>query len=198
MTVVAGGAAAVLSILVGGIVCFFGYRVLRTALGVVGFAVGAVLAASGVAMIPSSTQVWVLIAALAGGIVGAVLASLLYQLGVFLLGAAAGALVASLVVTALGLAATWWMLGIGAVAGGILGLVLQKRIVSILTAFIGAWGVVAGTFHLLGWYSIRAGLRNPAALKTTGAYFYLMLVMWLGLGILGALVQLGMARRRKK
>jgi hypothetical protein len=198
MTVVAGGAAAVLSILVGGIVCFFGYRVLRTALGIVGFAAGAVLAASGVAMIPSSTQVWVLIAALVGGIVGAVLSALLYQVGVFLLGAAAGALVAGLVVTALGLAATWWMLGIGAIAGGILGLVLQKRIVSILTAFIGAWGVVAGTFHLLGWYSIRVGLRDPAALKTTGAYFYLMLVMWLGLGILGALVQLGMARRRRK
>ncbi|UCG43497.1 MAG: DUF4203 domain-containing protein [candidate division WOR-3 bacterium] len=196
MTVAASGVAAVLSILVGGIVCFFGYRVLRAALGIAGFIVGAVLAASGVALIPSSTQVWVLVAALVGGIVGAVLAALLYKVGVFLLGAAAGALVAGLVVTALGLAASWWVLGIGAVAGGILGLVLQKRIVSILTAFVGAWGVVGGTFHLLGWYSIRAGLRDPAALKTTGAYFYLMLVMWLGLGILGMLVQLGTARRR--
>ena len=79
--------------------CFAGYRVFRVVLGIYGFVIGA-LFASGLAG-PENTF-WMIGAALAGGIVGALILIAAYFVGVALLGAGIGALAASLIWAALG------------------------------------------------------------------------------------------------
>ncbi len=187
---------AVLAIALGILICFFGYRVLRVTLAIAGFGVGALLGGGVVGMIPGTTQIVVLIAAGVFGVLGAIFSAVLYKVGVFLLGAGGGALVAGLVVTAIGGTATTLVLVIAGVVGGILALLLQRVVVSALTSFGGAWAVVAGSFHLLGWYDIQTGLLPSRAVHSPGPHFYLMVAIWLGLGILGAIVQ-GLTRRRK-
>ena len=91
---------AAVILLVGGVIsCFAGYRVFRVVLGIYGFIIGA-LFASGLAG-PENTY-WMIAAALAGGVVGALILIAAYFVGVALLGAGIGALTASLIWAALG------------------------------------------------------------------------------------------------
>src|SRR3954465_4730762 len=82
-------------LLVGGIVaCFFGYRLFRTVLAIFGFILGA-LAASSVFGISNTTLM--LVAAIAGGLVGAFILIAAYFVGVAPGGAGLGAVIANLV-----------------------------------------------------------------------------------------------------
>ena len=91
---------AAIILLVGGLIsCFAGYRVFRVVLGIYGFILGALLA-SGVAG-PENT-VWMIAAALVGGVVGALILIAAYFVGVALLGAGIGALATSLIWASLG------------------------------------------------------------------------------------------------
>lgn len=190
--------AAIIGIVLGGLVCLFGYRLMRVTIGIAGFCVGAVLGGGLVDTIPNVSRVLVLVAALVAGVVGAILAAVLYKVGVFILGAGGGALAVGLVLTSFGVVATPLILIGAGIVSGILALLLQRVAVSVLTAFAGAWPVVAGTFHLLGCYEFRAGILRPGtALKSAGSSVYLMLLMWLGLGILGSMVQLSRSKKKK-
>src|SRR3970282_2022106 len=80
---------AALILLAGGtIACFFGYRLFRVVLGIYGFVLGALIATSIVG--PAETLPLV-IAAIVGGLVGALVLNLAYFVGVALVGAAVGA-----------------------------------------------------------------------------------------------------------
>jgi hypothetical protein len=180
----------VLLLIAGFIVCFFGYRLLRLTLGLAGFGVGLALGLAIAGLVPGISQVLTIIIGVVCGILGAIVAALVYKLGVFLLGAGAGVLVASIV-----LAATAWhhpmfiRLAAG-IAGGILTLVLERPLVSILSAFAGGLGTAAGTFELLGWYHVAKGVHTPPA--NYGA----MIACGLILGLFGAGVQLRAAGRQ--
>src|SRR3954468_3614450 len=91
---------AAIILLVGGVIsCFAGYRVFRVVLGIYGFILGA-LFASGIAG-PENTM-WMIGAALVGGLLGALILIAAYFVGVALLGAGIGALAASLIWASLG------------------------------------------------------------------------------------------------
>jgi hypothetical protein len=191
-------AGAVLAILLGGLICFFGYRLLRVTLGILGFGVGAALGAVIATNIGGVTQVFVLIIAAACGLLGAVLAAVLYKVGVFMLGAGAGALIASLFAGGLAGATHTLVIIASAVGGGVLVLILQRAMVSALTAFAGAWGAVIGAFHLAGWVDMQLGLRACDALRQAPNRFILVLGCWIVLGIVGTAVQLSGRRRRRR
>jgi hypothetical protein len=179
-----------LLLIAGFVVCFFGYRLLRLTLGLAGFGVGLASGLAIAGIIPDASQVLTIIIGIVCGILGAILAALVYKLGVFLLGAGAGVLVASIV-----LAATAWHHPMlirlaAAIAGGILTLILERPLVSILSALAGGLGTAAGTFELLGWYRIATGVKTPPA--NYGA----MIACGLILGLIGAGVQLRTAGRR--
>ena len=70
--------------------CFAGYRVFRVVLGFFGFVLGALLTSS---MMATDQTVWMIGAAIVGGIVGALILVAAYFVGVALIGAGAGALV---------------------------------------------------------------------------------------------------------
>ena len=85
--------AALVLVAGGALACFAGYRLFRLVLAVYGFILGAL---AGSSMMAASDTMSMLVAALAGGLVGALILFLAYFVGVALLGAGLGALVASI------------------------------------------------------------------------------------------------------
>ncbi len=171
-------------LVVGFVLCFFGYRLLRFTLALAGFAVGLALGLAVAGLIHGASQVFTIIIGVVCGILGAVVSTLLYKVGVFLLGAGTGVLLAGIILTATGWHNPMLVRVIAAVAGGILTLIIERPLVSILSAFAGAWGIVFGAFHLLGWYHVTAGAKTPPA------NYGLMIVGWVVLGVIGAGVQI--------
>ncbi|MEO0081691.1 MAG: DUF4203 domain-containing protein [candidate division WOR-3 bacterium] len=186
-TDVAGG---VLAMVLGMLVCFLGYRLIRVTLGIAGFLVGAAIVCWLVSMITGVAPLFVVIAALVGGIIGTVLAVLLYKAGVFLLGAAAGALVAGFVTVGTGHTPTSLVLIAAGIVAGVVTVLLERPLVSVLTAFGGALAAVAGLFQLCGWFRIVDGYKGLAGLRAAGALYWLALGSWVVLGVLGTVVQL--------
>jgi hypothetical protein len=182
----------VLLLVAGLVVCFFGYRLLRFTLGLAGFCVGLALGLAVAGLIPDISQVLTIIIGIGGGILGAVLATVLYKFGVFLLGAGAGVLVAGIIVAATGWHYPMIARVLAAIAGGVLTLILERTLISVLSAFAGGWGIVLGAFKLLGWYHVTAGARTPYA------NYGLMIACWLVLALIGAGVQLRSGGRKKK
>src|SRR5918994_726564 len=86
--------AAVVLLLGGLLACFAGYRVFRIVLGIYGFILGALLASSAMG---TDQTLWMVVAALSGGLVGALILIAGYFVGVALIGAGIGALAANLI-----------------------------------------------------------------------------------------------------
>jgi hypothetical protein len=199
-------AAAIL--LASGIVsCFFGYRLFRTVLAIFGFILGA-LAASSVFGISNTTLM--LVAAIAGGLVGAFILIAAYFVGVALAGAAIGAVIATAVFSAGSRDPSVYVVVLFAVAGAVAATYLQRYFIIVFTAFGGAWTMIVGAMALVG---NRTALRAATSGDVWVAYPLnpapgqrWVLLVWLILSLIGAGVQLGITggekgrvvRKRKK
>ena len=84
--------AAILLVLGGAISCFAGYRLFKIVLGIYGFILGAMLASS---TIGAAHTTGLIVAALVGGVVGGLILVFAYFIGIALVGAGLGALVAN-------------------------------------------------------------------------------------------------------
>ena len=131
------------------------------------------------------------------GVLSAVLCIWLFFLGIFLLGASAGAVVAAAVFSETGHQAQPILILVVAVGFGLLALLLQKFMIVVCTAFSGSYLVTAGLLHF-----INAG-QNAALLwfdrsqpVSPGILGYVALAFWLVLGLVGASSQYGGRRRR--
>lgn len=182
-------AAAVL--LAGGVLaCFAGYRVFRTVLGIYGFILGALIAGS---MVGPDDTVWMIGAAIVGGVAGALILVFAYFLGVALIGAGTGAFAAHLIWAALGREPHLFMVIVFAVAGALGALALQRYVIIGATSFGGAWTIMVGALALAGSAAAEAASRpdvwtayplNPAPGQRW------VFVAWIALGIAGVFVQL--------
>src|SRR5687767_9960906 len=83
--------AAVLLVLGGALACFAGYRLFRLVLGIYGFILGAMI---GSALAGSESTMWMVGAALLGGVLGSVVLMFAYFIGIAIVGAGLGALIA--------------------------------------------------------------------------------------------------------
>lgn len=190
-------AAAIL--LGGGIIsCFFGYRLFRTVLAIFGFILGA-LAASSVFGISNTTLM--LVAALVGGLIGAFILITAYFVGVALVGAGLGAVIANLVFSSGGRDPSVFVVVLFSIAGAVGATYLQRYFIIVGTAFGGAWTMIVGAMALVG---DRAALKaatsgdvwvayplNPAPGQRWVVY------VWIVLSLLGAAVQLGITGGEK-
>jgi hypothetical protein len=174
-------ATALFSIIFGIVACFFGYRIFRVVLSILGFIVGASI---GMALVGESTQTTQFLVALVGGLIGAVVMNALYFLGIVIAGALLGALLVNLLLAALGVEPNVVFLVVGAIVGGAVAVVLNKQMIILSTAFSGAAGVIYGLtlfipdlggFDPLGTLS-RANQSQPSLV---------LLVAWIILGIAG-------------
>lgn len=190
-------AAAIL--LVGGLMaCFAGYRIFRVVLGIYGFILGALLATS---IVGSEHTMWTLLAAVGGGLAGALVLIGAYFIGVALIGAGLGALLANLIWAGIGGEPHVLVVVLLAIAGALAALALQRYVIIVATSFGGAQTVVVGAAALLG--NRAAG---EAATRTVYSVYPLNpmpstsmdAVAALGLGIAGVLVQLLVTAKGKK
>ena len=186
---------AIISIIAGLIVCFQGYRVFKAALGIAGFIVGAALAFNFAALY-SGNMIVLVIAAIFGGMVGAWLAAAFYYVGLFLVGALAGWQLWLLLSTVLPVGS---VLIVPAVLAGVLGIIacfLQKPVITVATAMIGAWAIVTGMFYFFGRGILPTDLfRDPATLIEHMRDTDPMIIFgWIALSIAGIIFQ--SSRRR--
>src|SRR5690242_18256950 len=90
-----GQVSALAAIVAGILICFWGYRLLKFTLGLLGFIAGAYAGwVFGLSVLHANTG-FGLVCALIGGLLGMAFYLWLYFLGIFLLGATAGAIVAA-------------------------------------------------------------------------------------------------------
>jgi hypothetical protein len=193
--------AGVLLVLAGLISCFAGYRFFRAVLTVYGLVLGAFFASTLVA--PSDTFM-LLVALGVGAVLGALILYAGYFVGVGLVGAGFGATMAH---------AVWvqWngsdpgtiVVLASAVVGAVVATGLQRHIVIVATAFIGAQTAVAGVVALLS----RGAARKPGLEDVWIGHLGIpafgrqrTFLVWIVLGIVGALVQFqsGSSRPSKK
>jgi hypothetical protein len=199
-------AAAIL--LGGGIIsCFFGYRLFRTVLAIFGFILGALAASS---LFGVSDTGLMLIAAVVGGLVGAFVLIAAYFVGVALVGAGLGAVIANLVFSAGDRDPSVFVVILFSVAGAVGATYLQRYFIIVGTAFGGAWTMIVGAMALVG---DRAALRAATSGDVWVAYplnpapgQQWVVAVWIVLSLIGAGVQLGITggengrvvRRKKK
>jgi hypothetical protein len=195
----AGQMTAPLAVAVGILICFWGYRLLKLTLGVTGFIAGAAgVWAVGLPLGTANSGI-VVICAIIGGVIGAVLCIWLFLLGVFLLGASAGAIVATALFSAAGNQPQPILVLVLAIVFGVIALVMQKLMIVVCTAFSGSYFVTVGLLHLL------TGAKDTSALwfdhlqpGSTGILGYVALVFWLVLGLAGGSFQYGGRREREE
>ena len=186
-------------ILLGGglLACFVGYRLLRTFLALYGF-IGGVVVTS---MFVSQLETWLaIVATVAGGLVGSVVAVVAYLAGVAVLGAGLGAVAVNVAWSyRVGEPNTWLVLAV-CLAGAVLALAVRRYVLIIATAFGGAWTAIVGGMALAGNNAALAAATGnveqlpPMADARTNMEFVLG---WCGLGGIAVFFQLrDMFRRR--
>jgi len=190
-------AAAFLLVLGGAVSCFAGYRLFRVVLAIYGFILGGSIASSTLGATNATGQ---FVAWIVGGFAGALVLVFAYFVGIALIGAGLGALVAHVV---------WTYLGAGdpppalvivlAIAGAIGAMVLQRYVIVVSTAFGGAWMLLLGAVAMLE-------RRGPTVRSAEVWVFYpttvapdsrWLPIVWIALGVVGTAVQLGITGRRK-
>jgi hypothetical protein len=194
--------AAILLVLGGALTCFAGYRLFRVVLGIYGFLIGALLTSS---LVGVSNNFAMLVAALLGGIGGALLLVFAYFVGVALMGAGLGALLSHL---------SWDQIAVGdppgvtvviaAALGGLAALLLQRYVVVVGTAFAGAWTIIVGGAALAAGTGVSAISPSPSLSEPWIVYpldpipgARWVPLAWVLLGIIGTIVQLGMTSKKR-
>jgi hypothetical protein len=191
--------AAILLILGGAVSCFAGYRLFKVVLGIYGFILGAMVASS---TMGATNTTGMIVAALAGGVVGALILVFAYFIGIALVGAGLGALVAHV---------GWGYFGTGdppalvvivlSIVGAVAAMMLQRYVIIVATAFGGAWTMIVGGLA-------AAGDRGAARAASAGDVWILypltpapgqrwVPIAWIVLGLIGTGVQLGVTGRKR-
>jgi len=191
--------AALLLVVGGAVSCFAGYRLFKIVLGIYGFILGAMLASS---MVAASNTAGMVVAAIAGGLVGALALMFAYFVGIALVGAGLGALIAHVAWSSYGGGSDPPPLAVIllALAGSIGAMLLQRYVIIVATAFGGAWTMIVGGVAATG---------GRAAARASSADVWILYPMtpapgkawvpiaWVGLGLIGTVVQLGVTGRKK-
>ena len=194
-----GPPAAILLVLGGALSCVAGYRLFKVVLGIYGFILGAMLGSS---MMGVSNTTGMIVAALVGGVVGALLLMFAYFIGIALVGAGLGAFVAHV---------GWGYFGSGdpppvlvivlSIFGSIGAMLLQRYVIIVATAFGGAWTMIVGALAI-------GGDRGAARAAVAGDVWILYPMtpaqgqrwvpfVWIALGLIGTAVQLAITGRKK-
>ena len=192
--------AAILLVLGGALSCFAGYRLFKIVLGIYGFVLGAMLASSTMGVTNSTGMI---VASLVGGVCGALLLMFAYFVGIALVGAGLGALVAHVAWSTLGRSGDPPAVAVVvlSVMGSIGAMFLQRYVIVVATAFGGAWTVIVGGLAV-------AGDRGAARAATAGDVWILyplspapgqkwVPIAWVALGLIGTAVQLVTTGRKK-
>lgn len=168
---------AIVTIAVGVISCFYGYRFFRVVLVFLGFIIGFSIGSS---LVADRAAITFLLVGLGAGLIGAALMYGLYSLGVALAGALLGASIASSIVVVLNLDNIAWIVILaGLVIGALIAFALRKWIIILSTAFSGSSSILYGLGLLIPSLSfLEDRSRSPIAF-----------IAWIVLALIGASTQ---------
>lgn len=189
---------AAIILVAGGLVsCFAGYRVFRFVLAFFGFIFGALAASSAMG---ADQTLWMIGAAIVGGLLGALILVLAYFVGVALIGAGIGAGAAMAIWAALGREPGIVPVLILSVLGALAALALQRYVIIVSTAFGGAQTAIVGGAALLGGRAAGLAARSVYRVYPLDPLPATSwdLVAWLVLGTLGVIVQLAVTAKGRK
>src|SRR5262249_55136536 len=194
---------ALLLVLGGALSCFAGYRLFRITLAIYGFIFGAMLASSTMGI---TNKTGMVLAAILGGLVGSLALVFAYFIGIALVGAGLGAVVAHV-------GWSWFrttdppalVVIVLAVCGAIGAMVLQRYVIIVSTAFAGAWTILQGVFAILDRGASAAGrpgarmgdvfILYPTSSPEAGGRW--APIAWVALGLVGTAVQLGITGKKR-
>ena len=194
---------AAVVLLAGGLVsCFAGYRLFRIVLSIYGFILGALVATS---IAGAGSTGTLLLWAVIGGAIGAAILNLAYFLGVVLVGASVGAMLATVLFGRGGGDPHTLVIVLFAIAGAVAASILQRYVIIAGTAFGGAWTALVGAMALVGdKVAAKAASANDVwvvyPLDPAPGRRWLP-IAWLALGLAGLVVQLRAGKpvvRKKK
>ncbi|MCH8014640.1 MAG: DUF4203 domain-containing protein [Candidatus Dadabacteria bacterium] len=175
-------------VLLGVLICFFGYRMVKFVLAVAGFILGASFVAGfGFTLTDGKEIVVILIAAVAGGLIVGALFLFLYSAGVFLIGAIFGILLFSGIIGFVNSNTSPILYILPALVGGILALLLQKFMIILITSFTGAWVSVMAVLYFIS--SDFSPFRLEFIDRLGENQTYRIVFSWLALGMLGFITQ---------
>ena len=190
--------AAIVLVIGGAVACFAGYRLFRVVLAIYGFILGALLASS---VMGISNHAGMIVAAIVGGVIGALLFTFAYYVCIGLIGAAMGTLLLHIIWDyAKHTEPTTIAVIIASVAGAVIAMALQRYVIIVSTSFSGAWTIIVGGLALTG---NREAERAAAAgnvwilypfTPATGRW---VVVLWFVLALMGLAVQTGFTGRKK-
>ena len=185
----------------GVLACFAGYRLFTWVVGIYGFILGAAIASSTMGVTSTGGMV---VAGIFGGVAGAVILVMAYFVGVGVVGAGFGVLVAHVGWSYLrGSVEPPLPVIVGSAVLGALGsMLLQRYVLIVATAFGGAWTTIIGGLTMAG----DKRLSNAAASgdvwilypMTPSPGYRWVPTAWLVLSLIGTAFQLGITGKRKK
>jgi Domain of unknown function (DUF4203) len=197
--------AAIVLVLAGAVACFAGYRLFRVVLAVYGFILGAMLASS---LMGITNTAGMIAAGFVGGLVGALLFTFAYYVGIGILGAS----------MAVFFVHVFWEYSkhadppavaviVGSIAGAIVAMVLQRYVIILSTAFSGAWTMIVGAMAMAG-HPVAQRMADPSPTGPMPNVWILypftpapgqrwLPIAWLALGLFGVAVQFGVTGRKK-
>lgn len=191
--------AAIVLLLAGVLACFAGHRLFRIVLGIYGFILGAMIASSVVGV---SNTTGMLVSAVVGGLIGSVVLVFAWFVGVALVGAGIGVLIAHIVWTQVGTGDPPAMAIIAvSVAGAIGAMFVQKYVIVAGTAFGGAWTIVLAAANWVPQAAVTRGASDTEVwifYPTSAPASRWVPIAWITLGLLGTAVQLSTAGTKRK
>jgi hypothetical protein len=193
---------ALFAVIIGIVFCFWGYRFFLVMLPIWGFFAGLWLGAMGVSLLLGEgflATVTGLVVGIILGVVGALLSYLFYMAGVVLIAAVFGGALGSAIMTAIGFDPGFLVALVGilsAIAVVILALVfnLQKYVIVVLTAVLGADLIVLSGLLLFGIVNLPDLQLNPNLFRPVTQASWLGILIWLALAIAGLVVQVRNSR----
>lgn len=136
-----------ISIALGVLYCFMGFRTLRFLIALTGFIAAGTTAAVLTGLVTDGNPIWMAGVGLVGGVCGAFAVIFIYKLGVFMLGGLGGALVLQNLLADNPQAWVPFAVIGGGVGAGVLALIIEPPVLMIATAALGAWLIIAGTAY---------------------------------------------------
>ncbi len=186
----------IITIFLGLIICFFGFRILRFLVAVTGFIIGALLAVTivfaiiqeSILTLTKGSDFLIIIASgIAGGFLFAIILLFLYSAGVFLVGGLFGLILFSAVTAGFNVFIEPFLYVIPALFCGIMALLLQRFMIILMTSAIGAWLSVVGVLYIV---SSKFDPLDPEFAYNLGeTEVYRLILGWIALFGLGFITQ---------
>lgn len=184
-----------ISIAIGVLYCFLGYRTLKFLIAFTGFVAAGMTAAVLTGLATNGHPYWMAGSGLFGGVCGAFAVIFIYKLGVFMLGGLGGALALQNILADRPEAWAPFAVIAGGIAAGALALVIEPPVLMLATAALGAWAIISGFAYFFfdtDWIN-----ESPNFLQghEDRAYFVLA---WAVLALAGAMAQFATRKKNGK